>query len=75
MSTPTWSAVADQTPEIERKPTDVRGTVDVSLVYANGPTGDLRITVTDPASGDSLTGYISAEDVRAFAIRALGGDQ
>lgn len=46
-------------------------TVKVSPVYANGPTGDLLVTVTSDEFGDSLTGYIDAAEVLRSAYRAI----
>lgn len=46
-------------------------TVQVAPVFANGATGDLKVTVTSDEFGDSLTGYVGAADVMRHAERAL----
>lgn len=47
-------------------------TVRIVPVFANGPTGELEVTVVSDDHGDSLRGYVKAVDVLGQARRALG---
>lgn len=46
-------------------------TVSVTPVFANGPTGLVRVTVTSDVFGDSLTGEVDAQLLAHQLKRAL----